>query len=141
MPRTLLISIHPRFVDLILNGEKRIEFRRSWAKEPVDRIVIYATAPVMRIMAVASIAEVHRESVTGLWELAKEHGGGLTRQELRGYLRGKPQGYGIRLGKVTRLQNPKKPMSMFSTCHIPQSFRYLTDGELDALEWELRNHR
>ena len=137
MSRTLLISIHPEFVDLILKGEKRIEFRRSWAKDPVDRMVIYATAPVMRIVAIASIAEVVRESKTVLWELAKVHGGGISREELRTYFHGKEKGYGICLKHVQKFKRLPRPRSLFNSFQIPQSFRYLTDSELRVLEQEL----
>lgn len=137
--RTLLISIHPKFVDLILKGEKRIEFRRSWAKDPVDRMVIYATAPIMRIVAIASISEVVQESKTALWELAKTHGGGLSRQELRTYFKGKQKGYGICLKYVQRFKRSPRPLSLFDSFQIPQSFRYLTNFELSVLEQELTN--
>ena len=137
MTRTLLISIHPRFVDLILKGEKKIEFRRSWAKDPVERMVIYATAPVMKIVAVVAVAEVLKKSPTALWPLAKEHGGGLTRDELRRYFNGKTHGYGICLGSVTKLRSPWKPSTKFESFQIPQSFRYLTNLELEVVDQNL----
>lgn len=132
-PRTVLISIHPRFVDLILKGDKRVEFRRSWAKEPVDRLVIYATAPVMRVVAVVPVLEVLCLSVSGLWEIAKEHGGGLTREELRQYFKGKDKGFGIRLGHVTKLQGPLQHSRTFPAFRPPQSFRYLTSAECKTM--------
>lgn len=130
MPKSILVSIHPRFVDLILNGEKRIEFRRVWAKEPVEQLVIYATSPVKRIVAVAVIEDVAEASVAGLWALAKEHGGGLTRAELRGYFAGKSVGYGIKLRDVRRLKIPQDPNCHFNGFNAPQSFRYLSADEV-----------
>lgn len=127
--RTVVISIHPRFVDLILKGEKRVEFRRTWAKKPVDRLLIYATAPVMKIVAVVPVLEVLNLTVTGLWKLAKEHGGGLTREELRRYFQGKPKGYGILLGPVSKVGGQVPSSFRPPRFQAPQSFRYLTEKE------------
>jgi len=133
MSRTVLISIHPRFVDLILKGEKRVEFRRIWAKQPVDQLVIYATSPVKRIVAVASVQKVEEASMTGLWNLAKEHGGGVTRAELREYFAGSETGFGIKLSEVRRLKKPQDPFRWADGFKAPQSFRYLTPGEEDLV--------
>jgi predicted transcriptional regulator len=133
VPRSVLISIHPRFVDLILSGEKRIEFRRVWAKEPVDQLVIYATSPAQRIVAVVAVKEVKVASVSTLWSLAKEFGGGLTRKELRNYFSGRGVGYGIKLGEVRRLIHPLDPRCHIDGFQAPQSFRYLTPKELKAV--------
>lgn len=138
-PKIVLISVHPRFANLIVSGEKRIEFRRSWTKEEVRSLVIYATAPVMRVVAVASVKGVVQHSPSRLWEVAKEFGGGLTRDELRSYFSGRSLGYGIQLGAVARVKEPFSLASAISTFRPPQSFRYLTDQELNVLKAHLEN--
>jgi len=77
--KVALISIHPKYIELILNGEKRLEFRRSWATMPVNRLIIYACAPLKKIVAIAEINTVIWGSRTKLWSLAKKMGGGVTR--------------------------------------------------------------
>lgn len=47
---TAIFSIHPQFADLILSGEKKFEFRRIPAKRDIDKILIYATAPVCAVV-------------------------------------------------------------------------------------------
>lgn len=42
----ILLSVFPEYVDRILSGEKRFEFRKHIPVEVVDHIVFYATAPV-----------------------------------------------------------------------------------------------
>lgn len=139
MPKSVLISIHPHFVDLILSGVKRIEFRRVWAKEPVDQLVIYATSPIKRIVAVVSIEEVVVASVSGLWCLCQELGGGLTRRELRNYYSGCRLGYGIKLGSVSRIKLPQDPRCHFDGFQAPQSFRYLKPEELKSVSQDLQS--
>ena len=45
-----VFSIKPYFADAILDGSKTMELRKVAPKRPVERVWIYATAPVMRII-------------------------------------------------------------------------------------------
>lgn len=47
----MLLSINPEHVENILCGKKRFEFRKVCCKADVDKIIIYSTAPVMRVVA------------------------------------------------------------------------------------------
>lgn len=129
MHDAVLISIQPRFVNCILSGEKTIEFRRRWAANHVQKLVIYASAPVKQIVAVASIAGVEELSPGGLWQLSKRLGGGLTRMELLDYFQGLDTGYGIRLEDVQVLKTPIDPYSRLEGFRPPQSYRYLRAEE------------
>lgn len=73
-PNVALISIRPGFVEKILAGEKRLEFRRNWAVNPVDTLVIYSTAPIKRIVATVDVVGVTEGSPTALWGVAQERG-------------------------------------------------------------------
>lgn len=123
--RVALISIHPCFVEKILSGEKRLEFRRSWAVESVDVLLIYSTSPVQKIVASAKIVSVTKATPTALWELAKEKGGGVTRQIIYDYFKGKQSGYAIEMDSVIKFKNPIDPKKMLNNFFAPQSFRYL----------------
>ena len=50
---TILLSIKPEYTNRILEGSKKYEFRRSVAKRKVDRILIYSTAPEMKVVEVS----------------------------------------------------------------------------------------
>lgn len=129
-----LISIHPEYADMIVSGEKKLEFRRSWAATHVDFIVIYATAPVKRIVAVSKIGKVFQESRTGLWDLARERGGGITRRKLFAYLEGKKQAFALELVKTLNIKHGICPKDLFGNdFRPPQSFRYLSQNEVDLL--------
>lgn len=45
-----VFSIKPYFADAILDGSKTVELRKVAPKKPIERVWIYATAPVMRIV-------------------------------------------------------------------------------------------
>lgn len=132
---TALISIHPEHVAHILSGEKRIEFRRTWAARPVTRILIYSTAPEQRLVGIAAIENTVRETPRALWAYAKPHGPGITLEHLLKYFTGKRTGVALHLSGVRRL---KKPMALHELLprksRPPQSFRYLTSVEERKLQ-------
>jgi len=132
--KAVIISLHPEHANKILSGEKKLEFRRIWAKRPVNVVVIYATLPVQKIVALAYVKQVHIGSKNKLWELAKSIGGGLTRRALYSYFEGKKNGYAIEFDSIKVLKPaicPKKVMGKFNA---PQSFTYLDQKSLKNIE-------
>ena len=130
----VLISIHPGYVDKILAGEKRVEFRRCWTAKPADVLVIYATFPVQRIVAIANIEQVTVGTRSKLWELARESGGGISRSKLFSYLDGKTSAVAIEMAEVTPIVGGLDPKHLFGRgFKPPQSFRYLSAREYAKL--------
>lgn len=132
-PRVALISIRPCFVEKILSGEKRLEFRRSWAAEPVDVLVIYSSSPTQMIVATVNVVGVTEGSPTALWELAKEKGGGVTRQLIYDYFEGKKSGFAIEIADVLEFEQAVDPKKLFKDFVAPQSFRYLDSKDYDRI--------
>lgn len=46
----MLLSIKPKYAKVILEGKKQYEFRKSRPKDGVDRIIFYASAPLLRAL-------------------------------------------------------------------------------------------
>lgn len=125
-PESVMISIHPKYVDKILSGEKRIEFRRRWTHRDIETLVIYATAPVQKIVAVVTINGVFRGDRNALWRLAQIKGGGLAKLELFNYLKGTDEGVAIELTEVLRISNGGISLRELSkNLRPPQSFYFL----------------
>jgi len=137
----VLLSIKPKYADLILAGSKRVEFRRSWAAQDVSIIVLYSSSPIQKIVGVVEVEDVVIASATSLWKTCVERGGGLTRDELRTYLAGKSQGVGVLLGKVFKLAKHVEPSEVISNFVPPQSFRYLDADEYMKLEKKVSSRR
>jgi len=117
-----------------MSGQKRVEFRRTWAANQVGLIVIYSSSPIQRIVATIGVDEVVSASPSKLWSYCGSHGGGLTRRELFKYFDGKAQGYAVLLREVRVLHKPIEPQCLFEPFTAPQSFRYLTVHEVMNLE-------
>lgn len=137
-----LISIHPNYVEKILSGEKRLEFRRGWANIPVGLLVIYATFPVQRIVAIAQLGQVVRGTKSKLWKLARDHGGGISRRKLFAYMEGKKYGVALELLRKLKIVEGIDPRKLFGEeFRPPQSFRYLSQDELNLLSQQLGNKK
>jgi predicted transcriptional regulator len=137
--RVILISVHPHYADKIVSGEKRIEFRRCWATQPISEIVIYATSPIQRVVAIARVKKVTQASPSKLWELSKKVGGGISREKLFVYLSGKKEAFGVELTAVRSMKKILSPKEVFGDkFHPPQSFCYLTEDDLVSLKQYLK---
>jgi predicted transcriptional regulator len=93
--RAALISIHPNYAQKIVSGEKRVEFRRCWAVHPVHSVLVYATFPTQRFVAIAEIKRITFACPTKLWKISKSVGGGISREKLFEYLIGKDEAVAI----------------------------------------------
>ena len=63
-----IISLKPRYVDLILSGEKTVELRNRVVRmEPGTVIWIYATRPVGGIVALAELDSVVHDTPAEIW--------------------------------------------------------------------------
>jgi predicted transcriptional regulator len=133
-PSAILLSVKPRFADLIIDGSKLAELRRTIPAQTVGTIAIYSSSPVKGIVALADVKEIIEASPTKLWAIAKNNGSGLTRTELMLYFDSKKTGFAIMLENVRVYGKPVQPSKVFKTFSAPQSFRYLIPKELKKLE-------
>ena len=121
--KALLLSIKPEYVEKILQGEKKFEYRKRLAKEDVSYIYVYSTAPSMKVVAYVHIEGHLSDSPTALWEKTKA-AAGISRAKFQDYFRGCKTAYAYKLGKVEIFKSPKN-LSDFGVAVAPQSFVYI----------------
>ncbi|MDT7514366.1 ASCH domain-containing protein [Rhodoferax mekongensis] len=126
--------MHPYYAAEIAAGRKKVEFRRRWSNKPTDVLVVYATAPIKAIVAIAEISEVRRAGNTQLWEICKSFGGAITRTRLREYMHDLDQGVALLLGRLAVPKFGINPREAFGGDFVPpQSYRYLRAEEVESL--------
>lgn len=123
--RAILLSIKPKYVDLILAGTKRIELRRSWPSNDIGVMVLYSSAPIQRLVGVAYIDRLEECDFERLWTLADSNGGGVTYDELKAYVNGKKTAFGVMIDRVKIAEIQVDPKDLLSDFTPPQSFLYL----------------
>lgn len=124
--RAVLLSIRPKYVDLILAGSKRVELRRSWPSNDIGVMVLYSSAPIQKLVGIAFVDRIEECDFEALWKLADANGGGVTRDELEEYVKGKKTAFGVMIERVRIAEVQVDPKNFFSDFTPPQSFLYLS---------------
>ena len=119
----ILLSINPEHVENILNGTKLFEFRKIRCKAAVDKIVIYATSPVMRVVAEVEVENVIEGNLEEVWKRTKKFSG-IKRSFYDEYYNGKKKAVAYKLRNVKKYKK-QKLLSDYGLRNAPQSFVYL----------------
>lgn len=119
-----LLSIHPRFAEAILKGEKLVEFRRTRFSRDVSHVVIYATQPIGKVVGWFEVSEIEAHHPDKLWIKFRDCGG-IDEDDFRAYYLGRKTGYAIRVRQSRRLKNAKPLTAVCGDTRPPQSFTYL----------------
>lgn len=120
---TILLSIKPEYVERIFNGSKRFEFRKHLPQEKVDKIIVYSTDPVQRVVGEVEVLGSLAMKPTPLWEFTKTSAG-ISRAKYRSYFKGCTIAYAFQLGLTKKYDIPKTLVEM-GIKSAPQSFIYL----------------
>ncbi len=102
----ILISIKPKYTDLILAGTKQVELRKRSARLlPGTRILIYSTSPCKALVGEAFISFVATKSLGALFS---QYGvlACVTRDEFEAYYASDVEGVALGLESVTRYSEP-----------------------------------
>lgn len=119
----ILLSINPEHVDNILTGKKMYEFRKIQCKEKVDKIVIYSTFPVMKVVGEADVDNVIVDKPESVWDITSEYSG-ITKLFFDRYYKNKDKAVAYKLSNVIKYEQPKS-LSYYGIKCAPQSFVYI----------------
>ena len=123
MKKNIVISINPQFVEKIINGTKKYEYRTKAAKSDVHKLIIYETTPIKKIVAEAVIEEVLDLSVNEMWKKTKKYSG-ISKDFYNEYFRGRKRAYAYKIGKI-KVYNKPKELEEYGLTFAPQSFVYV----------------
>ncbi|TKA04904.1 ASCH domain-containing protein [Actinacidiphila oryziradicis] len=136
--RALLLSLHPRFADSILDGTKTVEIRRQRVAVPVGTpVILYATSPVMALVGTAQVEHVQVARPAEVWATHTTRTA-LSRVEFDDYTDGARYASAVVLRNVEPLsqQVPLSHLRSAGDFHPPQSYRYLSMQDLRQLVTE-----
>jgi predicted transcriptional regulator len=119
----ILLSINPEHVDNILSGKKMYEFRKIQCKEKVDKIVIYSTFPVMKVVGEADVEDIIVDEPESVWNITSEYSG-ITKIFFDKYYKNKDKAVAYKLSNVIKYEQPKS-LSNYGIKCAPQSFVYI----------------
>lgn len=122
----VLLSIKPEFVERIFDGSKKYEYRKMlFKRKDINVVVIYASAPVQRVVGEFSIIDILSEEIDILWDKTKEYSG-ISKEYYMSYFQNKKVANAIKIGKIKKFKKMKL-LSEYNIVQAPQSFCYIPD--------------
>lgn len=128
--KVILLSIKPRYSELIFRGEKTIELRKVFPAHYGGYVLVYESRPAKKITGILKIGEIRVKNVGELMKLADE--AKVTRTFIRKYFGKRSTGFIIEIvekfefTKKIPLRELKKKIGFVP----PQNFRYIENDEI-----------
>lgn len=126
----VLLSIKPKYVEEILKGNKKYEFRKSIfrCREELEVVYIYSSSPVKKIVGAFVIENIIEDHPKVPWEKFKEFSGINDEKEFFNYFGTNKKGFAIEIGDLQIFESPADPRILIPDFVPPQSFRYIDDN-------------
>lgn len=130
----ILMSIKPKFVQLILQGKKTVEIRRTNIKATKgDKVAIYASNPQKQIVGFFTIENIQYENIDRIWSELGEYTC-LSGHEYKDYLAGKDKACAITISEIEKVEGCSlEEISSKLSIRIPQSYRYISEDVFCSL--------
>lgn len=141
-PNVLLLSIKPKYVQKILDGQKSFELRKSRPRiNTGDFILIYESSPTKALIGWCKVQNIISDTPEKLWEQVQINAG-VTYDEFKAYYKKSTVGVAI---QIELIQAPRKVAldvirQKWENFRPPQSFQYLTLEQVLVME-EILNWR
>lgn len=130
----ILLAINPNHVSNILNGSKRYEYRTRIPKEKINKIFIYSTNPVQKVIAYVDVTRIISNEPNKLWEQTKSYSG-IDKDYFDKYFENKSIGYAFELDNLKIYKKPKD-LKEFGINVAPQSYCYIKELDKESKEYE-----
>lgn len=122
---SVLMSIKPEYVQGIMSGRKIYEFRKKACKRTVDRIYIYSTVPVKKIVGEAEIESIIVDTPEELWKITRK-GAGIKKEFYDRYYENRGEAVAYKLINVKKYKKPRA-LSEMGIKTAPQSYQYIEE--------------
>ena len=121
-----LLSIKPEFVEEIIEGGKKFEYRKKlFKRSDISSIVVYATKPYGKVVGEFEIETILEENIDKLWSDTK-HLSGISEEFFYEYFKDRDSGFAIQIKKFKEYKKHLELSEFDSTIKTaPQSFCYI----------------
>lgn len=118
-----ILSIKPQFVDKIINGEKKFEYRKKIFKKEIEAVIIYSTKPVGKFVGEFKIKNIINDNPNKVWEETNALSG-INYEYYKSYFNNHNTAYALEIEDLVIYENPIDPNDGFKP---PQSFCYCSN--------------
>ena len=122
-----ILSIKPKYVKEIVDGNKKYELRKVIFKKNVKKIYVYESAPTKKIVGTFKVGKVLKSEPAELWKSLSPFLG-IDKKEYSRYFKNSKTAYAIEITGFKSVR-PMKPRITFYNLMLrgfkaPQSFSY-----------------
>jgi len=132
----LLISIRPKFAELIFAKTKTVELRRVCPKLSAgDLALVYVSSPSKQLQGAFEVKKVISAAPSTLWNMVGSKSG-ITQKEFLDYFKGKNKAHAIVISNAWKLPVPINLADLRRRkegFRPPQSFHYIRRGQSSLL--------
>ena len=126
-----LFSIKGEYVKKIFSSVKKVEYRKNCCNRKIDKMVIYETSPICRIVGEVTVEEVVKDTPHNLWERTKDVSG-VEKAFFDSYYSGRDVAYAYVLSNPV-LYDRCVSLNEIGIKAAPQSFVYLSEEQYRVL--------
>ena len=121
-----LLSIKPEFVEEIIEGRKKFEYRKKlFKRSDISSIVVYATKPYGKVVGEFEIGTILEENIDKLWSDTK-HLSGISEEFFYEYFKDRDSGFAIQIKRFKEYKKHLELSEFDSTIKAaPQSFCHI----------------
>lgn len=120
----VILPIRPKYVEEILNGTKKYEYRKKVFKNKnVKQILIYSTSPIKKVVAEVELLGTIIDSPKNIWEKTSAYSG-IDLESFENYYLNKDIAVAYELGQV-KVFKTSHNLEDYGIKYSPQSYVYV----------------
>lgn len=127
MDKKCIVSIKPKYYNMIISGLKKVEYRKvvpDFSKVD-NKIYFYVSNPIKKICAIVYVDEVFSSSPDEVWNQTKDIGG-IDKEDFFAYCGGNQKVSAIYIKEVKSIKD-----IILKDFYVPQNYLFRYDIELD----------
>ena len=127
----VILSIKPKYADAIFSGKKKVEFRKKLFQKKINKIYVYSSSPVKKIIGYFTVSEIIKNTPENLWDCFSKSGC-ISEKDFFKYFENKSFGFSICIKETFEFSNNIDPYKFFKKFYPPQSYMYIRNfnGEM-----------
>ncbi|EAC6254404.1 ASCH domain-containing protein [Listeria innocua] len=125
----VLMSIKPEFVEEIIQGNKKFEYRKKLFKRAdVTSVVVYATKPYGKVVGEFEIEQILIDTPNSIWKQTKKQSG-ISKHFFNSYFKDHTEGVAIQIKEFIEYEQHLELFEFDNNLKAaPQSFCYTEGG-------------
>ena len=122
----ILLAIKPKYIEKIVDKEKLYEFRKALPKNNFEKVYVYASSPISKIVGEFTVETIISDDKNNVWWWCKDFSG-LTKEQFFNYFSNKNIANAI---AIKNYINYNKYIDVKDlNLKVPQNFCYLNNAQ------------